>query len=251
MDISLIIACYNEESLLEESVQQVLEVLELTCWTYELIFVDDCSQDRTRDIILDLVQKYPSKKFRYLFHEHNYGRGRTVVDGFRMASGNVVGYIDIDLEVHARYIPSMVTEISHGADIATANRVYKVDPRIFHRFVLSRGYIHLVQGLLNISLQDTETGFKFFRRDKLIPVLELVKDEGWFWDTEIMAIASILGYQIVEIPCLFLKRFDKKSSVNVVKDTLDYIKKLWTFRLALHQIRQNESTPQLTTVMGD
>ncbi len=251
MDISLIIACYNEELLLEESVQQVLEVLESTCWTYELIFVDDCSQDRTRDIILDLVQKYPSKKFRYLFHEHNHGRGRTVVDGFRMASGNVVGYIDIDLEVHARYIPSMVTAISHGADIATAYRVYKVDPRIFHRFVLSRGYIHLVQGLLNISLQDTETGFKFFRRDKLIPVLELVKDEGWFWDTEIMAIASILGYQIVEIPCLFLKRFDKKSSVNVVKDTLDYIQKLWTFRLALHQIRQNEPSPQLTTVMGD
>ena len=107
--------------------EQVIEVLESTWWTYELIFVDDSSQDRTRDIILDLVQKYPSKKFRYLFHEHNRGRGRTVVDGFRMASGNVVGYIDIDLEVHARYIPSMVMAISQR-DIATAYRVYKSIP---------------------------------------------------------------------------------------------------------------------------
>lgn len=231
-DLSLIIACYNEEPLLEASVEQILKILDCTRWNYEIIFVDDQSKDNTRQIIQKLIDDHPDKNLRALFHEVNCGRGRTVSDGFRCANGRVVGYIDIDLETHARYIPTMVLAIEDGADVATAHRIYKMYYRLFVRFVLSQGYHHLVQYVLNLPLKDTETGYKFFRREVAMLLLDQVEDEHWFWDTEIMARAYWSNYKIAEIPCLFIKRYDKKSSVRLIHDTLEYFKQLWAFRQA-------------------
>jgi glycosyltransferase involved in cell wall biosynthesis len=84
-DVSLIVACYNEEPLLEESVRQTIEVLDHTPWSYEIIFVDDCSQDRTRAIIDGLLTRYKDRNLRKLFHRRNKGRGGTVTDGIRIA----------------------------------------------------------------------------------------------------------------------------------------------------------------------
>lgn len=237
MDVSLVIACYNEEPVLEESMSQIFEILDSTPWEYEIIFVDDCSKDRTRKIIQEICEANPERNLSYLFHEVNLGRGGTVSDGIQRARSNVVGFIDIDLEVHARYIPSMVLAINRGADISSAMRVYQVKPRLFHRYVLSKGYIWLVHTALGLRLFDTETGFKFFRKDKILPVLDLTEDQHWFWDTEVMALASEMSYRIEEIPCLFIKRYDKKSSVKIVQDTKDYLVKLWKFRKRLQNMR--------------
>jgi glycosyltransferase involved in cell wall biosynthesis len=167
---------------------------------------------------------------RAFYHEVNCGRGKTVADGFKSANGKIVGYIDIDLEIPARYIPIMILTIQNGADIATAHRIYKLHPRLFVRFVLSQGYHRLAQLLLNLPLKDTETGCKFFRAEVALPLLEQVEDKHWFWDTEIMALAYWLNHRIVEIPCLFIKRYDKKSSVNLSRDTLRYFRQLLIFR---------------------
>jgi glycosyltransferase involved in cell wall biosynthesis len=245
-DFSLVIACYNEEPLLEESVKEVVQVLDSTCWTYEVIFVDDCSQDSTREIIDRLIKKYKNNNFRKLFHEKNTGRGRTVTDGIRLAQSDIVGYIDIDLEVPARYVPSMITALKNGADLATAHRVYKIHWRLFHRFVLSTGYKWLTRSLLGVNLKDTETGFKFFNRDRILPILGQVEDEHWFWDTEVMVRSLLQGYRIVEIPCLFIKRYDKRSSVNIFQDSFDYFVKLWRFRRVIRQMRKVTSQSQST-----
>ena len=77
---------------------------------------------------------------------------------------------------------------------------------------------------------DTETGFKFFNRGKILPVLEQVQDKRWFWDTEIMVRALWNGLNITEIPCLFMRRSDKKSTVNLRKDIWDYLAKLYRFQ---------------------
>jgi len=231
MDLSLIIACYNEEALLEESVRQTLEILDTVRLSYELIFVDDCSRDRTRELIDQIIAAHPDKVLRRIFHEQNTGRGGAVSDGFRAAHGEVAGYIDIDLEVHARYIPSHYLAIKHGGyDVATAFRVYKFHWRSLDRYILSRGYAWLKGALLKLPVKDSETGYKFFRRDKLLPLLNEVEDQGWFWDTEVMARAWARGYRIVEIPCLFLRRFDKTSSVSGLRDSARYFRKLWRFR---------------------
>lgn len=230
LDLSLVLACYNEERVLEQSVAEIVGVLDNTRYSYEVIFIDDCSQDRTRDLIDQAIARYPDKRMSQIFHEQNKGRGGTVSDGIRAAQGDVAGFIDIDLEVHARYIPSCVNAVQNGADVAVGRRIYKLNLRSLDRYVLSAGYVRLVRWLLGVDLNDTETGYKFFKRERILPVLDEINDQRWFWDTEVMVRSYYRGYRIAEIPCLFLRRFDKASTVHPLSDTLDYFRKLWHFR---------------------
>src|SRR5436190_745890 len=108
-------------------------------------------------------------------HDPNRCRGRTVSDGFRLARGAVAGYVDIDLEVPAYYIPVCVRAVREGADVATALRTYKFQLRSLDRYVMSKGYAWLMRRLLHVPLIDTETGFKFFRRERLVPLLDRVR----------------------------------------------------------------------------
>jgi glycosyltransferase involved in cell wall biosynthesis len=237
LDLSLVLACFNEEPHIRASVQRILQVLDNSRFTFELIFVDDCSRDQTRAIIDELIGENPGVAMSRIFHTANTGRGGAVTDGFRIAKGKVAGYIDIDLEVDARYIPSCMLAIQDGADVATALRVYRFYWRGVVRWVLSRGYTVLRQRLLGLPLADTETGFKFFRRDKLLPLLDEIEDKGWFWDTEIMTRSYLRGYRIVEIPCLFQRRFDKRSTVNPWRDSIEYVGKLFRFRATVVRLR--------------
>src|SRR5262249_32833021 len=127
-DVSLILACFNEAGHLEESVREIVGVLDSTRWRYEIIFVDDASSDETCSIIDRIMTNYRSPDMTKLVHAKNAGRGKTVCDGFRQAKGDIVGYIDVDLEVHARYIPSCVQAIEEGVDAAYAQRTYKLQP---------------------------------------------------------------------------------------------------------------------------
>ena len=237
VDVSIVIACYNEEPLLVESVKKIMAVMDATCWKYELIFVDDCSRDNTCQIINRIFDENPKRLLKTMFHEGNMGRGKTVKDGILLAEGNYVGYLDVDLEVGAHYIPLMVITLEQGADIATAFRVYKESLNLFFRAILSIGYRFLMHRMLKIPVKDTETGYKFFNRKRILPVLMETKDPGWFWDTEIMARSYRAGLKIVEHPCLFIRRHDKKSSVNIFKDTFEYFTKLVKFSRELKNVR--------------
>lgn len=231
-DISIIVACYNEEYLLEESIRFITSVLNDSVFSYELIFVDDKSSDRTRDIIGKLIKK--SKNFRALYHDVNQGRGKSVRDGISLAKGKVIGFIDIDLEVPPVYIPSFVrTILDSKADVVTGLRIYREGLSSLHRAILSRGYSWLVRTILGIPLQDTETGYKFFDRKKVLPIIKKTHHDGWFWDTEIMAYLYYGGLTIREVPVLFIRRFDKKSSVRLIHDTVDYFVHLLAFRISL------------------
>jgi glycosyltransferase involved in cell wall biosynthesis len=230
-EVSVVVACYNEEGVLEKSFAQLRETLEDFGRPYEIILVDDVSRDRTREIIAGIAAANPSVVT--ILHEENLGRGRTVTDGFRKARGKVAGYLDIDLEVHSRYIPSLVRAIERGADVATIRRVYAFQPLSLDRYVLSRGYSILVRRLLDVEILDTETGYKFFRREALLPVLDAILDSGWFWDTEFMVRAQRKGLRIEEIPGVYERRYDKTSSVRGIRDSIQYFRKLVAFRRAL------------------
>jgi glycosyltransferase involved in cell wall biosynthesis len=238
VDISIVIACYDEEALLEESVNKVMAVMDATCWKYELIFVDDCSHDNTRQIINRIIAEKPKRLLKKLFHERNMGRGKAVTDGLLMAAGTYAGYLDIDLEVGAHYIPVMIITLQEGADVATAFRVYKESLNLFFRAILSIGYRFLVHWMLKIPVKDTETGYKFFNRGRILPILTKATDPGWFWDTEIMALSHHANLKIVELPCLFIRRSDKKSSVNVFHDSFEYLIKLVKFS---HELKSGRS----------
>ncbi len=237
-DLSLVVACYNEEPILEHSVGETFRVLDALRAESEIIFVDDASQDGTRDALARIVAAHPGREIKTIFHDRNEGRGGTVSDGILVARGRIVGFVDIDLEVHARHIPACVLAVDSGYDVATALRVYEFHWRAIDRYAMSRGYRWLMRTLLRVPLEDTETGFKFFRRDSILPVLQQTKDRGWFWDTEIMVRAYFAGRRIIEIPAPFVRRFDKKSTLRPVRDSVDYLVKLLRFRRIAAELRR-------------
>jgi glycosyltransferase involved in cell wall biosynthesis len=238
VDFTLVVACYNEEPILEASMGETFRVLDALRWNCEIIFVDDHSRDATVAVIDRIVAANPERRLRTIVHPANVGRGGTVTDGIRAAAGRYVGFIDIDLEVHARYLLPCLLALEQGADVATALRIYRFHWRSLDRYVLSRGYRWIKSRVIDVPVQDTETGFKLFRRDRILGVLDACRDKGWFWDTEVMVRAHYAGLAIAEIPALFLRRFDKQSSVHAVRDTLEYLRKLWRFRPVVAQLKR-------------
>jgi glycosyltransferase involved in cell wall biosynthesis len=230
--LSLVLACYNEEEILAESFREIRETLDGLGRPYEIVFVDDVSRDRTREILRQIVAENPGLSLNVILHEKNRGRGATVTDGFRAARGEIAGYIDVDLEVHPRYIPSLVRAIEKGADVAVVRRIYAFQLRSLDRYFMSRGYSFLVRKLLGVSLRDTETGYKFFRRQALLPVIDAIEDPAWFWDTEFMVRAARRGLRIAEIPGAYVRRDDKTSTVRGMRDSFVYFFKLLGFRKA-------------------
>jgi hypothetical protein len=231
--LSLVLACYDEAEHLAASFEEIRRTLEQAPFSFEVVFVDDASRDRTREILAGIVAAHPRLALRTILHDENRGRGATVSDGFRAARGEIAGYIDVDLEVHCRYVPSLVRAIDEGADVATLRRIYAFQLGSLDRYLMSRGYSFLVRHLLDVGFADTETGYKFFRRERVLPLLDEIRDEGWFWDTEFMVRAARRGLRVEEIPGAYIRRGDKTSTVRGVRDSLRYFAQLLRFRRAL------------------
>lgn len=212
-----------------------------TRYSFEVVFVDDYSIDNTREILEEICRD--SEHCRYIFHTNNKGRGTAFKTGFENCSGKVCGFIDIDLEISAIYIPAMVNLIeNHNYDLVTAYRHYlHSQTGVFHRIVLSRGYRFICRILLDINFNDTEAGCKFFKRETAASVVLASANNGWFWDTEVMVRAGLAGLKIYEMPVLFLRRKDKASTVRILPDTLDYIRNIFQFRSKIGLSRLNRS----------
>ena len=232
-EISLIIACYNEGRGFENNVETVLNVLEKLKKSYEVIFVDDKSRDNTIQNIKKIKNKYKNINIKTIFHPQNTGRGKTVTDGILASSGKIVGFLDIDLEVPAHYIGIFVNSIENGVDISIGSRIYEFQPKSLVRWFASKGYVYLIKKLLKLPFRDTEAGYKFFNREKILPVLKECRDPGWFWDTEIIARSNKRGLKIIEIPVVFIRDYNKNSTVRVFSDSIDYMKKLIKYRKEL------------------
>lgn len=252
IDVSIVIPCYNEMQVIEENVPRVEEIIQSTRFTYEIILYDDGSTDGTREVGREIASKSPHIIWRQ--HEKNKGRGATVTDGLRLSRGRIVGYLDMDLESPAEYLLPLVLEIEKGADVVIASRLEHVrlgelplSKRPFAilywllRAVLSTGYSFLVRHLLNVHFRDTEAGFKFFSRDAILPLLDRIEDDHWFWDTEVMVRAYYSGLKIVEYPSLFLKNPEKSSTVKIFSDSVLYFKNILHFKKQVLPGLKNDS----------
>lgn len=228
VDFSLVLACYNEGPTFTQSLDKIFNVLRDYKKSWEVIFVEDKSKDDTKQRLLGYIKTV--KGCRVVLHSQNMGRGKSVSDGLVKAKGAVCGFMDVDCEISPSYIPLFVSEVESGHDMAIATRYYEKSAKSIVRVVASRGYVIFSKLVLGMPLKDTEAGFKFFNRKKILPILKKTKDNGWFWDTEICARAYLAGLKITELPVLFVKRSDKKSTVNVIRDSLDYAKKLLAFK---------------------
>ncbi len=231
LDFSLIVPCYNEAPHLHQSLDEMIHLLDGLQMKCEVILIDDRSTDATVDRIKEYLIKHPHHRLKAIFHSVNQGRGATVTEGIREAHGKFVGFIDIDLEIHARYIPSALYVLQTGcADMVLAQRNYKFHILAWQRYLMSKGYRLLTEYLLQTPSLDTEAGFKFFRKDAILPILNQVQDHRWFWDTEVTVRAFDAGLRIHQEPVLFDRKQNKISTVKAFSDSVRSFKALLDFR---------------------
>lgn len=239
-EVSIILTCFNEGWLMEETLKKIKKVMDDTKFSYEIIFVDDGSVDDSVEKIKRLIKKYSGDSLRLLINQKNQGRGFSVAQGIKAARGEIVGFIDPDLEIPACYVPDFIREVQKGNEVVISKRQYQGQLRKLPRNFASHLYSFLVKVYLRVPLEDTEAGLKFFKRKSILPILNQVQDKRWFWDTELVARSYFNGLKISKIPTLVLKRKDKKTTVHLLRDTFIYLKNLYYFGKLLKEEKGHE-----------
>jgi glycosyltransferase involved in cell wall biosynthesis len=160
--LSVVIPVYNEERWIREIVRRVREVP----IPKEVILVDDCSKDGTRQILDEEIGKLP--EVRVVYHEVNQGKGAGLRTGFKHATGDVVIVQDADLEYDPAEYPRLLQPIVEGkADVVFGSRFIGEDHRVlyFWHYVANKALTMLSNFFTNLNLTDMETCYKVFRRE--------------------------------------------------------------------------------------
>ncbi len=201
MDLSIVLPAYNEAKRLRDTVEKVRESAAKTGYEFEIIIAEDGSKDGTDVIASELSSRYP--EVIHLHSDERLGRGRALMNAFERARGKVVVYMDVDLATDLKHLRELVDAIAaEGYDLATGSRLMKDSKtdRPAKREIASRGYNFLVRLLLGSKIHDHQCGFKAFRREVILEIGRDVKDNHWFWDTEVLVLAQKRGYKVKEIP---------------------------------------------------
>ena len=235
--VSVVLACYNEEETLRESFAEIRDTLLEMQRSFEILFVDDVSRDRTREIIRRARGRPPRARPEGDPAREKPGTGGHGDRRLPGRPGRVAGYLDVDLEVHSRYIPSLVRAIDRGADVAVLRRIYAFQIRSLDRYVMSRGYSFLVRRMLGWRSRDTETGYKFFRRETLLPVLDAIEDPRLVLGHGVHGAGGAARPPHRGDPGRLHPPFDKRSTVRGLRDSVDYFGRLVRFRRALRSGR--------------
>lgn len=217
-EVSLVLPAYNEAEGLEETVRRTAETLREITPTFEIIIAEDGATDGT-----DKIAEKLAEENHYVTHLHSdkrLGRGSALNRAFKSASGDILVYIDVDLATDMLHLSELIGKIRDGYDLATGSRMMPGSDamRSAKRGFASKGFNFLVRTLLKSKLYDHQCGFKAFGRNALIDLLDQVKDEHWFWDTEILVRAERSGYRVAEFPVRW--RPGSTTKVDLKRDVI-------------------------------
>ena len=228
LEVSLVFPAYNEADRLEEAVLRTVDSLKEISDSFEIIIAEDGSTDGTDELAEELSRKYPY--VRHLHSDVRLGRGRALNRAFKLSKGRILIYTDVDLSTDPRFLKPLIESIRDGYDFATGSRMHprSVVERSSLRRILSLTYNLMVRIFLKSPVRDHQCGFKAFKRSSLFKILDKVKANHWFWDTETLVLASYNGFKVKEIPIVW--RGGERSKVRVLSDVMDMgvqIMKLW------------------------
>lgn len=232
LSINLTVPLYNEEAILTENIEKILNFLDSReigqNYQWQLVLADNNSTDNTLTIGHALEKKYP-EKINYLRLEEK-GKGRAIRAGWQKFPADYYIFMDADLSTDLSALPRMIEELSNNANVVIGSR-YLPDSqtnRSLLRRWISKISRCLIANWLKLPLTDFSCGFKGVNQKIIQNILPLVKNQQWFFDTEMLCYAKRAGYVIKEIPVIWTETLNqkRKSKVGLIKVGREYIKEI-------------------------
>jgi len=200
VDVSIIFPAYNEARRLPSAVEETISFLRGFAKSYEIIIAEDGSTDGTNNIASQL-----SKKYNFVKHIHNdkrLGKGRALKEASKKSRGKIIVHMDVDLATNIKHLRELVQSIIDGYDFAIGSRLLpesRVERTPLREFT-SRVYNFIMRMLFKTGIRDHQCGFKSFRREALMKIVDEVEANHLFWDTELLVRALKGGCRIREVP---------------------------------------------------
>jgi putative flippase GtrA len=222
-DVDIVVPVYNEEAALERSVRRLHRFLsESFPFGWRIVIADNASTDATPEVARRLARELSGVEELRLERK---GRGRALRAAWSRSEALVVAYMDVDLSTDLRALLPLVAPLLSGhSDVAIGSRLAN-GARVVRgpkREVISRSYNRLLHATLRARFSDAQCGFKAVRRDALDGLLAAVRDDAWFFDTELLVVAQRRGLRIHEVAVDWVD--DPDSRVAIVRTAIDDLK---------------------------
>ncbi len=216
--LSIIIPAHNEENRLSKTLDQVITFVQNQAYSCEVLIVENGSQDRTYEIAQEIAVQHPA--FRVL-RDEGRGKGLAVRRGMLEAHGQYRFMCDADFSMPITEINRFLPPALDGCDIAIASReapgaIRYNEPT--YRHLGGRAVNLMIRLLVLPGLQDTQCGFKCFRRSVADDLFRVQTLTGWSFDIELLYVARRRGYRIKEIPIPWY--FNPESKLNAIQDAI-------------------------------
>lgn len=213
--LDLVVPVYNEAADLDASIRRLHAFLASSFpFSCRITIADNASTDATRMIAGRLTDELPNVRMLHLLAK---GRGRALRAAWTRSDAAVVAYMDVDLSTDlAALLPLVAPLLSGHSDVAIGTRLSHTSRvvRGSKREFISRGYNAILRAVLGVGFSDAQCGFKAIRAECAEQLLPLVKDDEWFFDTELLVLAERAGLRIHEIPVDWID--DADSRVDII-----------------------------------
>lgn len=203
--LSIFFPCYNDAGTIGSLISTADIVAQELTDDYEIIVIDDCSKDNSRDLLLQLKDKYPN--LRLIFHEQNKGYGGALKSGFYSATKDLIFYTDGDGQYDVFELRKLFPVMQEGVDIVNGHKIGRSDP--LHRVIIGKIYLRLMRLLFNFHIRDVDCDFRLMRR-QVFNNITLEHDSGVIC-LELVKKLEQAGYQFAEFPVHHYHRTYGKS----------------------------------------
>lgn len=228
--VDIVIPVYNEERVLERSVETLRSFLaQHLPYRWRVLVADNASTDGTLALAQELARRYEDVDYLHLPQK---GRGRALRQAWLASEAEVVSYMDVDLSTDLVAFPPLVAAIlEEGYDVAIGTRLGPGSQtnRSPRRELISRTYNLLIKAFFFSRFSDAQCGFKALSRRAAQELLPLVENQEWFFDTELLLLAEKGGYRIKEVPVRWVE--DPDTRVRIARTVSEDLRGLLRMRL--------------------